>query len=316
MPSFPDDDKRMSNTYKTLGLVWKSGIKKATPKKFRATIPVGCNRILYPMIRMIQLTEEFLDLLIFALTGTTPDMRPVDFGAASKFVFRQALRQQYIQKMSKNRSRLDVLSEEFDNLPMVCMRLGYPSHLLSPELRAKWERAQFSFCGIYSGAGANAVDGEGEVEQARTLPPKPALKAIADMPVAASDNECENPEETQGVKRPAEDTPTKELQTSPGSKRSRVSLNLPKLQIPKSLRPNAMQTSKKGGTSSDSMFTEVERSLAVGNAVAAIALGTSGEPCTDSIPMASGNAASSSKDLVNMSEPGPETLSFILNQLG
>ena len=48
-----------------------------------------------------------------------PNTRIVDLGVETKGQARAAVRAQYQVKMKKNQSRLNIMSEELDNLPMV-----------------------------------------------------------------------------------------------------------------------------------------------------------------------------------------------------
>ena len=130
-PVFADDNKKISTTYRALGLSWMHGTTRVTTKKFRASLCAACNPIEYPMLKVSQLECEYVDILVFVLAGVLPSSKVCDFGTELKRDCRAAVRQIYLSKMRKNRSRLDILSEELDNLPMVGLRLGYPVELMS-----------------------------------------------------------------------------------------------------------------------------------------------------------------------------------------
>ena len=94
-----------------------------TPKRFRASLCAACDPDEYPMVRITQLDDEMVDLLLFILSGVLPNTRIVDLGVETKGQARAAVRSQYMVKMKKNQSRLNIMSEELDNLPMVALRL-------------------------------------------------------------------------------------------------------------------------------------------------------------------------------------------------
>ena len=45
------------------------------------------------------------------------------------------MKQQYDAKMKRNASRLDVLSEDLDNVHVAALKLGYPIEMMSPRLQ-------------------------------------------------------------------------------------------------------------------------------------------------------------------------------------
>jgi hypothetical protein len=125
-PKMLDDDRKLSTSYTSLGLVWMHGEKRTTPKRFRASLCTTCNDDEYPMVTVAQLGEEQVDLLLFVLAGVLPSTRVSDMGAVTKGDARGVVRRQYQVKLRKNATRLSHLSEELDNLPMVAMRMGTP----------------------------------------------------------------------------------------------------------------------------------------------------------------------------------------------
>ena len=78
-------------------------------------------------------------MLLFVVSGIMPNTRVTDMGCATKMDARIATRSQFQNKMRRNASRLDCLSDELDNIPSVALRLGYPQQLLSPDLRASYD---------------------------------------------------------------------------------------------------------------------------------------------------------------------------------
>ena len=140
---FADDHRKISTTYKFLGQQHLNG-DRATPKKFRASLCCACDPGEYPLVRVVQLTEEAVDMLVFVLSGVLPNTKVCDLGCTTKAEARAAIRSQYMVKMAKNRSRLSGLSEELGNIATIALRLGYPTNLFSPELRACYERMRNS----------------------------------------------------------------------------------------------------------------------------------------------------------------------------
>ena len=137
-PSFPDDCKRMGTGWKASGLVWLHGAGRVTPKRFRCSLVSCCNSNHYPMIKLAHLNEEQVDMMCYVVFGLLPDSKAQDWGCDTKRNIMTAARQQYITRLQKNASRLDALSEEWDNLAMIAMRIGYPEQLLSPDMKSKW----------------------------------------------------------------------------------------------------------------------------------------------------------------------------------
>ena len=62
----------------------KYGIKRVTTNKFRWSLASDCNRDEYPMLKVSQLPEEAVDLLVFVLTGVSPNTKVCDLGCKTK----------------------------------------------------------------------------------------------------------------------------------------------------------------------------------------------------------------------------------------
>ena len=133
---FDDDDRKISSTYKTLGLAAVSGERRCTPKRFRATCCSSCDEEEYPMVRTSQLGEEETDCLVYILCGVLPDTRMADLGCSTKGEVRDCLRSQYKVKNRKNANRLQALGDELDNLVLVAARMQYPMKIFSGRARA------------------------------------------------------------------------------------------------------------------------------------------------------------------------------------
>lgn len=79
---------------------------------------------------------------MYAVTGVSPLTKPTDFGVVTKGEMRRPVAEQYRARMRRNPSRLNMLSEEFDNLGLTAMHLGYSPQWLTPELTKVWESRQ------------------------------------------------------------------------------------------------------------------------------------------------------------------------------
>ena len=53
---------------------------------------------------------------------------------------RDEVRCMYLSKLRKNSTRLNILSDDYDNIPHVALSLGYPPSLLSPRLKEFYQR--------------------------------------------------------------------------------------------------------------------------------------------------------------------------------
>ena len=151
-PVLDDDNQELSTTYKALGLVWQHGLKKrVTTKKFRCTLACACNSDEFPMLKVSQISEEAVDLLVFVLAGVSPNTKVCDLGCTTKGEARDACRSQYLVRMRKNPSRFDILAEELGNLPMVALRCGFDPNLFSPQTKAQYLEARDRMGAMHSG---------------------------------------------------------------------------------------------------------------------------------------------------------------------
>ena len=227
-PAMPDDDRKLSTSYTSLGLVWMHGEKRTTPKRFRASLCTACNDDEYPMVKVAQLDEEQVDLLLFVLAGILPSTRVSDMGAVTKGDAREAVRRQHQVKLRKNATRLSHLSEELDNLPMVAMRMGYPAELFSPPLKKAYdEMRSVRMGGVSSGSPSpcgNALAALGDA---------PKQLQIADGTITSDS------EDTARVGVQAQ--PTKNLRTGDAdlahASASVIGVTLPKVKLPRTFAP-------------------------------------------------------------------------------
>ena len=88
---FVDDDRKLSTAYRSLGCSWMVGEGRCCPKKFRMSLITSCNSAEYPMVRLSQLGEEQIDMLLYILTGILPSTRTQDLGCTCKIEARVAI---------------------------------------------------------------------------------------------------------------------------------------------------------------------------------------------------------------------------------
>lgn len=235
---FSDDCRKISTTYKALGMVWLHGEKRCTPKRFRASLCAASNSDEYPMVKVSQLEDEHVDLLVYVLSGVLPNTKICDFGVSTKGEARAAIRSQYLVKLRKNQSRLNILSEELDNLPMVSVRLGYPDKLFSPALREVWEAMRAGQVAFRSSirmsprapSAADSELGDDDSRAAAPQTPQQAPLALTNTPhkkeEAAEEMACE------GSPAPQQRKPPPSGQFAAPSAPVQVGLSLPELRLP------------------------------------------------------------------------------------
>lgn len=131
---FADDPKKMSTSKKYVGAEHLYG-EKCTPKKFRCTLANVCDKKKFPMLKVAQLCSEDVNLLNYCLAGLLPTTKMCDWNCVVKGEYRTAMKEQYEEKIKANASRLNMLAEDFDNLGMCAIRLGYPIGLMSPRMQ-------------------------------------------------------------------------------------------------------------------------------------------------------------------------------------
>ena len=144
--AFADDDKRLPRKYRQLGGVHliDDGMNRVTPKRFRASLVSSCDNKIYPMVRVGMLDEEHTDLLAFCVLGLRPDLQ-LKFLAGPQDTMgkiRDDVVDLYQHKMQRNASRMSPLSEEWDNIPALSLRMGFPRELLTERLSAAFETYQ------------------------------------------------------------------------------------------------------------------------------------------------------------------------------
>ena len=122
----------MSTSFKTLGLNWQPNAR-CCPKTFRCSLISACDRKRYQILTLMNLEEEAVDMLLFVLTGVAPNVRPSNFGCTNKRQMRKRVRELYRSKMKSQPGRLRILSEEYDNVGSVALKMGYKQDWLSDE---------------------------------------------------------------------------------------------------------------------------------------------------------------------------------------
>ena len=131
----PDDNKRLSSKHKQLGLHWQVGQPTACTTKFRISLCTACSSEGFDFLTLAQMEDEKVDLLCFNLTNLSPDFPVVYFGSAILGEIRTMVRRCHLNILRNNPSRLQGLSNEFDNVAAMAVRNHFPVALLSPPLR-------------------------------------------------------------------------------------------------------------------------------------------------------------------------------------
>ena len=106
-----------------------------TTSAFRASLIVAANSELWPQFTLSQLSSEYIDLLLFLVTGVLPSIRTAELGCQTKGKARMMSRRQYEFRLSKGKGKLTEIADDFSNLPQLCLREGYPIGLMSKDLR-------------------------------------------------------------------------------------------------------------------------------------------------------------------------------------
>jgi hypothetical protein len=275
-----DDPRKLSTSYKSLGSVWVSGEKRTTPKRFRASLCTACNDDEYPMVKVAQLDEEQVGLLLLDLAGILPSTKVSDMGAVTKGDAREAVRRQYQVKLRKNATRLSHLSEELDNLPMVALRMGYPAELFSPPLKKAYDemrsvRMQRVSLGLPPSAKGLVALGDSvkplqltDAIGADYLVCAPVALQLSDRTAApVPTSEDDDAEESVGVVLPKMMLPTSFARPSGGK---RMKLSLPCTDVSRSLLPD-----DEGETAREATEASVASSFADDNAARGAARGLS-----------------------------------------
>ena len=182
---------------------WSSGERKSMTKKFRMQLINSCDPLRFPMMTLAQLTCEQLDLLLYIVTGISPATRPHDFGANCKRDARKMCRQQHLQQIKRQPGRMDQLTDDLDNLPVVAMRLGYQPEWLSPALRQAYfqSRSAMQAPGFGSGNGGNPEAPPALVNTVAV--PGTPLREVPPVPDAGrSSTEAQHPSRAAPVESP------------------------------------------------------------------------------------------------------------------
>ena len=83
------------------------------------------------MFKLSQLSDEEVDALLWLCTGILPTTKVAELGADTKGAARRAAHKLYTYRMKANPQRLQLLSEDLDNVLSVATRNAYPLRLLS-----------------------------------------------------------------------------------------------------------------------------------------------------------------------------------------
>ena len=141
---FSDDASRLSTAFKCLGLQWKHDKGRVAPKKFRQSLIASTDPIEWSMGRSSQFSDDEVDMVLYALTAILPSTRVQEFGATTKGELRDQAYAQNARIFKRDPQRLALLAENLENLPMICLRLGYPPDMFPPKLYAEWRERNMS----------------------------------------------------------------------------------------------------------------------------------------------------------------------------
>lgn len=125
VPDFPDDSQKLSASFLTLGCSHAHDKYRCTSKKFRASMVTSCSPTRWPMMKLSQLSECQVDMMVWNATEISPWTRPLDFGCETKGDVRMAGAGQFRMLMARVPTRLDFLAANLENLEIVALRLGY-----------------------------------------------------------------------------------------------------------------------------------------------------------------------------------------------
>ena len=86
--------------------------------------------------------EEAIDMMMWIVCGIAPHTKPSNFGCDCKAAVRRQAKEQSDSRRASQPGRLNLLSEDWDNVPAVAMKLGYREEWLNPTTFAAWDRAR------------------------------------------------------------------------------------------------------------------------------------------------------------------------------
>jgi len=187
------------------------------------------------MLKTSQLACENVDLLNFCLVGVLPSTKNSELGCSYKGELRTCWKKMYNAKLQRNASRLSVISEELDNLPMAAIRLGFPVELMSPPVRETMLRLRE---GLHRSLGPLG-------EQRRPSEPLQLENSVSDRPGTSRQRRAPEPLIEEVVEEP--DGPGEEVLpstippvrpiTQPVISPQAVAFSLPPLRMPSLRQP-------------------------------------------------------------------------------
>ena len=140
-PRFKDDSHGISSSFKTLGLHHVNGPKRCMSQLFRCSLINCADPRRWPMMRLAQMEEEAIDMMLWIVCGIAPHTKPSHFGCDCKAAVRRQSKEQSDSRRASQPGRLNLLSEDWDNVPAVAMKLGDREEWLLPSTFAAWDRA-------------------------------------------------------------------------------------------------------------------------------------------------------------------------------
>ena len=134
LPMFKDGDNKLSSSYVWFGAVFRYGQRKSLPKKFRLSCIVWMNPDIWTPIRISNLSEDEVDMLIYLLTSVKAETRISDLQCATKYELRELLVRESMRLLTAQPERLTSLSSDLTNVARVAYDHGYPVSSMSPAI--------------------------------------------------------------------------------------------------------------------------------------------------------------------------------------
>ena len=177
-PSFPDDDQRLSTSYRALGCVFKHGVRATIPKKLRASVAMSIDSNEWSVFRLANIDEHEMDMLLFILTGVPPTTRICDLNVKNKGELRRALAKEGLRVLKTQPERTSSLAHDLSNLEVTAKRLGYKEEWLPPT-KAETEEPRGTKRGIADPARvAFATMSKASSSTSSTMYEPPSLEAL------------------------------------------------------------------------------------------------------------------------------------------
>ena len=134
-----DDKHTISTSFRTLGCAHlHDKPSRSCSNVFRASLCNAADTRRFPMMRLCQLSNEQLDMMNYIVCGLNPTTRPASYGCDSKRDMRVEARSQAEERLKAMPGRWNMLSDEWDNIESVAMKLSYSPEWLMPDTYELW----------------------------------------------------------------------------------------------------------------------------------------------------------------------------------